>query len=182
LVAVEGNSSDVTFLFSNESLFFGLSVIEQVEKGPWDPAGWRYLFSQHVEAAETFRSHCQLMNRLSRFENEPWLVVRNILFEMDTNPKSWAPIPGEMLQLMRLVMTGHLLQMAKVRLLRSWLTLEVSGCVEDVGDPFGGRLYFERSGSSVAFWSVGKDGVDNSGAGGWDDCEGADIVLKVPNP
>jgi hypothetical protein len=54
-----------------------------------------------------------------------------------------------------------------------------TGELLDLDDPFGAKLKSAKSGEGLKLWSIGADGVDNSGTGQWKPAAGADIVLEA---
>jgi hypothetical protein len=54
-----------------------------------------------------------------------------------------------------------------------------TGELLDLDDPFGAKLISSKSGDALKIWSVGPDGVDNQGTGGWYAKDGPDIVLDM---
>lgn len=67
---------------------------------------------------------------------------------------------------------------AQLRLLRVGTHFLSTGLVIDLEDPFGGRLRSTLSGDALKVWSVGRDAVDDGGAGEWG-FKGKDIVLEL---
>ncbi len=68
---------------------------------------------------------------------------------------------------------------AMLRLLRMAAHYRATGEVLDLEDPFGARLRHERNGAKLRVWSVGPDGTDHGGDGGWHAPLGRDILLEV---
>ncbi len=64
-------------------------------------------------------------------------------------------------------------------LLLAGVHFQRTGEVLDLADPFGSKLISSTAESALKIWSIGPDGVDNQGAGGWRMADGADIVLDV---
>jgi hypothetical protein len=61
--------------------------------------------------------------------------------------------------------------LAHLRMLRV-----LHGRAAGLDDPFGGKLLSD--GAKV--WSVGADGIDSGGAGGWKPAPTGDLVLELP--
>ncbi len=68
---------------------------------------------------------------------------------------------------------------ARVALLRVALQFQETGAVLDLDDPYGTKLKTTVTGDTLKVWSVGPDGVDNGGSGGWKATDGPDMVLEV---
>jgi len=64
-------------------------------------------------------------------------------------------------------------------LLLAGVHFQRTGEVLGVDDPFGSKLLSSKSGDALKIWSVGPDGVDNGGVGGWKISDGPDVVLDV---
>jgi hypothetical protein len=70
--------------------------------------------------------------------------------------------------------------LAKLRLLRAGTGFLSTGILPVLPDPFGKNLlHVERSGK-LKIWSVGSDGKDQGGKGGWSTTpEQTDMVLEI---
>jgi hypothetical protein len=77
------------------------------------------------------------------------------------------------------VLEAHRTCVAHLRLLRMGLQYRRTGDVQELNDPFGTRLFSRKEGRRLRVWSVGEDGVDHGGIGGWNPERGKDIVLEV---
>jgi hypothetical protein len=71
---------------------------------------------------------------------------------------------------------------AHVALLLVGVHFQSTGEVLDLDDPFGTRLKTAVSGNKLKVWSVGPNGVDDGGSGGWKMNNGRDVVLEVSRP
>jgi hypothetical protein len=72
--------------------------------------------------------------------------------------------------------------MARLRLLQAAAGFLSTGRVPTLGDPFGTNLYsVERL--QLKIWSVGNDGNNDQGHGGWNPIlPDQDIVIEIPLP
>jgi CAAX prenyl protease-like protein len=66
-----------------------------------------------------------------------------------------------------------------LRLVRAVVHLRATGEVVAADDPFGDRLKSSNAGGVVKFWSVGSNGTDEKGKGGWPPVPNRDIVLVM---
>jgi hypothetical protein len=68
---------------------------------------------------------------------------------------------------------------AQISMLLAGVHFQRTGEVLDLDDPFGTKLLSSKTGDALKIWSIGPDGIDNQGAGGWYAKDGPDIVLDV---
>jgi hypothetical protein len=68
---------------------------------------------------------------------------------------------------------------ARLRLLQAAAHYRATGEVLPLEDPYGDRINTSNAPARLKLWSVGGDGVDDSGTGVWDPRKGKDIVLEV---
>ncbi len=104
-------------------------------------------------------------------------VDREVKAEMD---KTWNPFAkmgaGALSQ-----SSGKTSRHARVQasLLLTGVHFQRTGDVLGMDDPFGSKLLSSKTGDTLKIWSVGPDGVDNGGVGGWRIGDGPDVVLDV---
>jgi hypothetical protein len=142
---------------------------------------WRFGFSQRIMSADAFDTMLRLMNRTAELEDRPWEEARRGLEELRgeaERSKNW---------LVRMMIPG-LLQSSRpgrerksqLRILRVAVRWRATGEILDLDDPFGTKLRHSASGGTLKVWSLGRDGADDGGAGGWNPPIGKDIVLEIP--
>ena len=70
-------------------------------------------------------------------------------------------------------------RLAQLRLLRIAAAFLASGDLPALEDPYGRTIQSSVTDTKLKLWSVGNDGVDDSGFGEWEARKGKDIVLEV---
>jgi len=70
---------------------------------------------------------------------------------------------------------------AKLRLLRFAIHSMTTGGRLELDDPFGAKLRHREVDGKLRVWSLGRDGVDQDGAGDWRrDLASTDLILEIP--
>jgi hypothetical protein len=111
-----------------------------------------------------------------------WAESQNVDAQIQAEAaKSWNPVT-KMLASASAQTGGRLTRQwqAHISLLLVGVHFQSTGEVLDLDDPFGAKLKSAVSGNKLKVWSVGPNGVDDAGSGGWKAHEGKDIVLEVP--
>ncbi len=124
------------------------------------------------------------VTQLAEADERPWIESRDLLKDLNRelstsgNPISQAA-PDELLG-SDLLHRGH---RAQLRLLRVATHYRATGEVLDLDDPFGTKLQTRGNGDALKVWSVGAEGKDHGGTGGFgfdrDGKDAKDIVLEV---
>jgi hypothetical protein len=70
-------------------------------------------------------------------------------------------------------------RLAQLRLLRVAIRYRRTGELLDLDDPFGAKLRSAKNSDGMKLWSIGADGFDNGGSGGWKASAGPDIILEA---
>ncbi len=154
--------------------------------GPDVRPSWRFLFSERALITASFFSELVCLERMAEAEGKPWAEAREeeqqalARFDAARNPildhhASWWPMErksGSLLQANRV-------QRAQLRLLLAAARYLATGTVATLEDPFGTLLRNVLEADRLRIWSVGPDGLDQGGTGGWDSKPGADIVLEL---
>jgi len=156
----------------NDLTAMGVSFIQTEDRGLGVPAGWRFGFSQRHMLADAWTTLERMMRRTAATTTAPWAEVERVGAEIQTEAtRSGNQIVenmiGGLLRSHRASREG----LAHLRLLRV-----LHGGATGLADPFGGKLLSD--GAKV--WSVGADGIDGGGAGGWRPAPTGDIVLELP--
>jgi hypothetical protein len=141
---------------------------------------WRYGFSSRLMLADAFDRHLECMKRYADGDDKSWAELERIGKETDAEAQqSKNPIARIMIPGLRAANRAGRDRRAQLRLLRVAAHYRATGEVLELDDPFGTKLRTSRSGDTLKIWSVGKDGVDDGGAGAWKPSAGKDIVLEV---
>jgi len=142
---------------------------------------WRFGFSARLMAGTSFATWDRCFQRSMAADRLPWPEaqsrIASIRAEIDVMPiLDRYGLPSGFLG------DGSQGRSARahLRLLRTAARYRQTGEMLSLDDPFGGKLLHQASEGRLKIWSVGKDGVDQSGRGNWDSRPVDDIVLDVP--
>lgn len=170
----------------NEALAIGSTFLKMDQEGQNSQFGnvplkqWKYGFSPRLILADAFNIHAGYLSRFSKVDSMPWTDVAGIGANINldntqqTNPISRILTP----QFVYRIRAGRE-RRAQLRLLAVVVHYRRRGDILELGDPFGNTLRTSRTGDRFKVWSVGSDGADDGGIGGWDPSKGKDIVLEV---
>ena len=150
-------------------------------------SAWRYGFSERIMMAEAFDADLKLARRLSEKADGPWVEAAKVRQEVSDEQDA---ITNPLFTLTKLIftdsssLTSHRRSVlrerrAQLRLLRAAAHYRATGDLLLLEDPYGDRLLSSKTGDRVKLWSVGGDGKDDGGDGGWTRDKGKDIVLEV---
>ncbi len=138
-------------------------------------------FARRLLYADAFDTELDFMKRAADLEGRPWDEAQKKGQEMVVessrlkNPLSKIMVPG----VLSSSLTGRE-RRAHLRLVLVAARYRATGETPDLDDPFGTKLRTSRSGDRLKVWSVGRDGADDGGSGGWRGAAaGADLVLEV---
>lgn len=144
------------------------------------PAVYGFGFLTRLLFADAFDTHLDFMRRFEKWEDRPWSEVERNGKEAQReieklkNPLSKIMVPG---------LTGSSRagreRRTQLRLLRVAVHYRATGEVLELDDPFGAKILTSKTGDVLKVWSVGRDGTDQGGVGGWKTGAGADIVLET---
>lgn len=135
---------------------------------------WRHLYSRRLMLVDAFEAWNRWHRRLSGCDALRQAEFEGLLQEVR------AEAAGTSNALLRAILAqpegffdGALLDFnrerrAQLRLLRAVAHYRASGEVLALEDPFGGILRSRREGGTLRLWSVGADGKDDGGVGGWE--------------
>ncbi|HZE99752.1 MAG TPA: hypothetical protein VE981_22285 [Planctomycetota bacterium] len=143
----------------------------------WDT--WRYGFSQRLMLLRGVEDIDGWVERFAGIDEGPYAEVVELgaKFSVERsfgNPvlRSFSPEPSSLVPKWRNLRT-------QLRLLRGAAHYRATGEVLEMPDPYGTSFRHSQKGVTLKIWSVGPDGVDDGGLGGWDSAKGKDIVLEV---
>lgn len=174
------------FSMMNEALMAGWGFIkleggtEEERRALGAPGLVSLGFASRLLYADAFDTELDFMKRAAEAEGRPWPEVQKLGQEMEAegsrlkNPISKIMVPG----LISSTRSGRE-RRAQLRFVLVAARYRATGEAPDLDDPFGTKLRTSRSGDRLKVWSVGRDGVDDGGAGGWKAAAGADLVLEV---
>lgn len=181
---VEGVSTlNVIALIGNHRLrnvpwnqMFGSVHIEI--KGPSSP-GWRFAYSMRLMEADAFERWLTMARRFGSTRERSWAEAQ----ALDAEARELilgAPANGIAEVLSNCWSDSYRrATLARLRVLRMAAVYRGTGEIRPLVDPFGTTLVTSSSGDRLRIWSVGEDGVDDSGSGDWKPGPGKDIVLEV---
>ena len=155
---------------SDDALLIGIGQLE---------AGSGHIGSRLL-AAEAYDRVIDWGRRLAEAEGRSWQEVGRVEVDIYTQAKgSWNPLTK--LVGPRLLGTGRPLRVlrAHLRLLRAAIHARRGEEGIELQDPFGTTLKSLSEGKTFRVWSVGTDGRDHGGQGGWNAAEGKDLLLEI---
>jgi hypothetical protein len=187
---IPGNTHYLSGALENGRAFLDAGGVEkyleklQFKEMPHLPT-WRYGFSERIMMVDAFQHSLEASRTMSAAAGKPWREVwdtrLSTLHDLERcgNPivragleiqmKLGADQPSDALRERR----------AQLRLLRMAAHFRLTGEVMTLEDPFGDRLHHSVIGNHLKGWSVGPDGRDDGGIGGWTQSRGRDIVVEV---
>jgi hypothetical protein len=134
---------------------------------------WRFGFSPRLLVASIFESWENWLTRAIVADTRPWPEAQALLaqlrLEIDQTPFTRYSMTSGYLSSASDVRAA----LAHLRILRTAAHFRATGAILDLDDPFGTKLLRRRDGARLKVWSLGLDGVDQSGGK-------EDIVLEVP--
>ncbi|MBI3857711.1 MAG: hypothetical protein HY293_18675, partial [Planctomycetes bacterium] len=169
----------------NSAMSQGCMYLDLAPKGrllrKGGPPSWRHLYSEQALISAAFFTELDALRRIGDAEGLPWPEARAIEIRMleglssDGNPhlNRYAGRRNDV------YLRPDREQRAQLRLLRAAARYRAAGLFESIEDPFGTTLRHQEKDGKVKFWSVGADGVDNGGQGGWKPDSGPDRVLEL---
>lgn len=178
------NWSDFGISLRNEAIFAQFHLLtgdRLAEVNPPFLGSWRYAFSQDLMVADASSWILLCVNVAVQLESKPWpehlKEAETLRREMDKgrNPLAHYVNYGNPWASSRVRHRRSQLRMLRVAT-RYWL----DGSVTELPDPFGDKLRTIRTNTGLKVWSVGGDGIDNGGIGGWYLSDQVpDIVLEI---
>jgi hypothetical protein len=171
LAVLDGSFPSHAQTLENEAMLIGISMCGEAEKSGWGAA--RLL---HTNAYEGIS---RSLARAIRAQSLPWAEAQREFADTDSEAKSsWNPL----VRITAPSLIGNSRvnreRRAHLALVRTAVHFKATGEVLELGDPFGTTLKSSRTGDDLRIWSVGRDGVDDGGLGGWK-ADGKDIVVDV---
>jgi hypothetical protein len=186
LAILDGNWPNPEAGMLNQSLVLGSGLMQEVKMGsllygtPDERYlySWRWAFSSRLRASSTFTRVDQWSREALHAQESTWSEEQRVCADLLEQVSSWlepivrwtAADPFKFPHRRRDVRS-------RLRLLRTAVHFSVTGEVLPLADPFGGQIHPVVREGRLKVWSVGQDGVDDGGDGGWRG--GKDIVLEV---
>jgi hypothetical protein len=171
---------------ANETLTSSVATMElsSFEPSTWwmlaRNGGWRYGFSSQRMTLAAFEKRESYAQRTQNIDQMDFTTAKKeteaISAEADSseNPMLRAvALPSLPKTLMKQRETR-----ARLQLLRAGAGFLATGKVPEVTDPFGTNLFHAQDGAKVKIWSVGSDGRNDNGSGGWTPGQ-PDMVLEI---
>jgi hypothetical protein len=156
-----------------ENTFVKCFRVEWLESAKKD---WKYGFSIRHVVVDAFGWLDRWISQIATWEDLPYAEAKSRAEEQEKESRS---CPNRIAAAFALLgwseaRLGNRDLIARMRLLRT-------ACgARGLKDPYGDLLKSARDGEVDRFWSVGADGIDQGGKGGWYGRENPDIVLEVP--
>jgi hypothetical protein len=139
--------------------------------------GWRFAISPRGYASAAFTELEPYLQRFAKLEDVPYGIARTeaaaIMAEGQKSPN--ALVHDDIPEFTRLLEVQREVR-AKLRLLRSGITVITTGEMPAMTDPFGTNLRYRKDADSITIWSLGRDGKDQNGDGEYT----PDISLTIP--
>jgi hypothetical protein len=141
---------------------------------------WRILFPNRLTCADAYFIELDVMKRLAAACERPWAEAQagatgsEMEIRKIRNPVASLMLPG--------ISGAHRAsreRRAQLRLLRVAVHYRATGQILSLDDPFGAKILTSEAGGKLKMWSVGRDGFDGGGKGGWKEGSGGDIVLEL---
>lgn len=141
----------------------------------------RYFFVPSLMRTDAASRAEGLLHRMADAAIKPWSEVRTAHAALakeaveGPNPLVRIAVPG-----LEGAERTHRERQAQLRLIRMAALARSGAAVTELDDPFGAKLRQSKDGAKRKFWSAGRDGADNGGAGGWKptDKDATDIVVE----
>jgi hypothetical protein len=147
---------------------------------------WRFGFSRRLMAADGFARMEPWFCRIADPAERAWMNESNLCTDV-VRDVSDSPNPFE-----RVLVPGYVgsermsrTALTHLRLLRAAAFYRIEGKCPDLEDPYGGKLLIAETGNHIKIWSVGRNGKDDGGRGGWrgdelpKDMVNVDFVIEV---
>lgn len=168
------------FLLREDPYYLQVSIGET--RVPYEP-GWRHAFSMRLMKADAFLEYDRCVRLLSTGEAQPWNLAKTGMERLwDSRFEGHNEVVGfsreiELMMALRGTRT-------RLRLLIMAAHCGTTREILELNDPYGDRLKHAKSEGKIRFWSLGRDGIDNGGVGGWTESwaepeGGKDLVLEV---
>jgi hypothetical protein len=188
LEIVDGDFPDLGPTLSNETLASEVSTMDITGQDPstwWTLAkngGWRYGFSSQRMTLAAFEERESYAKRSRNIDQMDFATAKKeaeaIYAEADSSENPLFRLVS-LPDLSKIVMK-HRDTRARLRLLRAATGFLASGKVPTMADPFGTNLLHAQDADKLKIWSIGTDGKDQKGVGGWKFVPGQqDIVLEM---
>jgi hypothetical protein len=171
LAVLDGSFPNHGRVLSNEAIFAGTELRNQAASAN---VFVRLLFTG------AFDRIVPMMEEASKAETLPWKEIdaRRAVLERESK-SDWNPLTKGLMPGLGGTNKVTRQRLVQLRTLRIAIRQKLGGDPLDLDDPFGSKLKSSGSGASLKIWSVGPDGVDDGGVGGWDVLNGKDIVLDL---
>jgi hypothetical protein len=194
LGAVERSLPPFGTVLQQDALFTALQVLRtktvegflgEFSARERDVPSWKFAFSQKLLMARYAEIEYRLAEGVARGDGSPWAEARLRTAEACAEATAahhpffaWKGNPGGTIDWVP-SHRAFLEYIAHFRLTRAAAEYLAEGKVPELDDPFGDKLRSAKKGSGMRIWSVGWDGVDQGGCGGWSGKNSLDIVLEV---
>jgi hypothetical protein len=141
--------------------------------------GWRHAFSPRLLAASEYFRYGERSGAVLNCDRMTWPdeCAAWDLFTRD-DPRGEVLRAHDYSPHRKLAREARVFR-AQLRLVRMAAHVCRTGEWAELEDPFGGTLRHSTSENRHKIWSMGPDGEDNGGLGGWEYSQGRDIVIEV---
>jgi hypothetical protein len=146
---------------------------------------WQFGFSQKLLMSRYADLEYRVAEGIAQGDGKPWAEARERTVRICDEATAarhplyvWTWNPGGRVDWLGF-QQAYLLCVAHFRLTRAAAEYLAEGKVPELDDPFGDKLLSAKAGLVMRIWSVGWDGIDQGGVGGWSGKNSPDIVLEV---
>ena len=170
---------------ANETLASNVATMELgFEPSTWwtlaKNGGWRYGFSSERMTLAAFEKRESYVQRTRDIDQMDFTTAKKETEAISAEAES---SENPMLRLVALPSLPKVLMKeretrTRLQLLRASAGFLATGKVPQVADPFGTNLLHKQDGAKVKIWSVGSDGRNDNGTGGWAAGQ-PDFVLEI---
>lgn len=184
LEIVDRNFPPASSTVANSTLSLGMETFRGFDDGGLaqrlKDGGWRYAVFPQTTLLDAFEKNDHFVQRIQKVDQSNFAAAKkeyNALAAEATassNGIVQQSVPG----LARSI-EAHLVALAQLRLVRAETLFRATGKMPTIPDPFGANLLSKEDAGVLKIWSIGYDGINNGGVGGWER-GGADIVIEVP--
>jgi len=169
---------------ANETLATSASAMKTARDDWWEllkQDGWRYGFSSRRMTLDAFEKRESYLQRSLNIDQVDFATAKK---EAEAIEAEVDESPNPMIRLSTPSLSRAIVKqretLARLRLLQAATGFLSTGKVPPLADPFGTNLNSTER-LQLTIWSVGSDGNDNQGHGGWNSMlPDQDIVVEIP--
>ena len=190
LAVVDHDFPSLIPTIANENLTMGISTLNERDAGSpfgeWGQlavsGGWRYGFSPKRMAVDAFEERESYLRRTQKATTLGKAAAQKEAEAIQAETESSDnPITRMFTPSYSKSELAHREVLARLRLVRAATGYLATGKLPSLEDPFGSNLLNSQEGGKTKIWSLGTDGTDGGGVGGWPRVTNQqDIVIELP--